>query len=95
MEEECNTKLENKIDKIMDTVTRIDKEVTSVKTTVNEREKSDVLRNEVLGQALKMQTQAHADLKDRVIKLENNQSKLVWVIISAVLVAVLGLVIKI
>lgn len=94
MEDNCNKKLEDKIDKIMDTVNRIGIDMSAVKTTINEREKSEILRNEVLSQALKTQTIAHSDLKDRVEKLEGNQSKLVWVILSAFLIAVLSLVIK-
>ena len=89
----CNNKLEEKIDRIMEAVNRVDGKIQSMDATIKEREKSEILRNEVLAQALKTQAQAHDDLKQRVDKLESNQSKIAWLVITIVVTAVIGLVI--
>lgn len=93
MDNNCNTKLEDKIDKLMEMVNKVDGKVQSMDATIKEREKSEILRNEVLSQALKTQAQTHDDLKERVDKLEANQSKLAWLVISVVVTAIIGLVV--
>lgn len=90
-----NSRLENKVDNICETVSRIDKEVSSVKSTLNEREKSEILRNEVIVKSMETHIKALESIDKRVTKLEENQGKVVWIIITLVITAVVGAVIVI
>jgi len=78
-------KLERKIDDICDTVAKIDKEVCSLKAILTEREKAEILRNEVIIQAMKIQEKS---LEKRVDKVEDNQT---WVM-RAIVGTVFGLI---
>lgn len=88
-----NSRLENKVDNICATVSRIDKEVSSVKSTLNEREKSEILRNEVIVKSMETHIKALESIDKRVAKLEENQGKVVWIVITLVITAVVGTVI--
>ena len=88
-----NSRLENKVDNICATVSRIDKEVSSVKSTLNEREKSEILRNEVIVKSMETHIKALESIDKRVAKLEENQGKVVWIVITLVITAVVGTII--
>lgn len=85
--------MEKKIDEIMNTMYKIDGKVQSMDATIKEREKSEILRNEVITQSIKTLCQAHDDLKERVDGLEKNQGKVVWLIITIVIGAIMGTII--
>lgn len=84
--ENITSRVEKKIDKLIE-------EMATVKTTLSEREKTEILREEVIKQAMKTQDNAMNNIDKRVCKLEENQSKVIWLIISTVLLAVIGTVI--
>lgn len=86
MTENITSRLEKKIDKLIE-------EMATVRTTLSERERTEILREEVIKQAMKTQDNAMNNIDKRVCKLEENQSKVIWLIVSAVLLAVIGTVI--
>lgn len=80
-------KLEKKIDEIAKTVFSIANKMSSIETTLIEREKSEILRNQILEKTV-------ISNSARIEKLE---SKFTWVIrtvIGAVIGAVIALLIK-
>lgn len=86
MTENISNRLEKKIDKLIE-------EMAGVKSTLTEREKTEIVREEVIKQAMRTQDNAMNNIDKRVSKLEENQNKVTWLIISAVLLAIIGTVI--
>lgn len=88
MSENTSDRLEKKLDSLI-------QDVSYVKATITEREKTEILRNEVVTQAFKTQDTAMANIDKRVCKLENNQDRVAWLIISTVILAILGVIIAV
>jgi hypothetical protein len=86
MSENMSSRLEKKIDGLVE-------DMATVKTTLFEREKAEILRNEVISQAMKTQDTTMCNLDKRIIKLEETQNKVAWLIISTVMLAIIGTVI--
>ena len=86
MSENISSRLEKKIDSLVE-------DMATVKTTLFEREKTDKLRDEVISQAMKTQDANISNLDKRVTKLEENQNKVIWLIVSTVILTVLGTII--
>jgi hypothetical protein len=86
MSENMSSRLEKKIDGLVE-------DMATVKTTLFEREKTDKLRDEVISQAMKTQDANISNLDKRVTKLEENQNKVIWLIVSMVITALMGAVI--
>lgn len=85
MSETANSRLEKKVDALIG-------DMASIKAILIEREKSETLRDDVIRQAMKTQDKAIDSVSCRVAKLEDSQSKVVWLIISLVIIAVVGTV---
>lgn len=88
MTENITNRLEKKLDGLIE-------DMATVKTTLFEREKTETLRDEVIKQAMKTQDTAMLSIDKRVCKLEDFQNKVVWLIVSTVLLAVIGTVIAV
>ncbi len=86
MNENTSIRLEKKIDSLVE-------DMATVKTTLFEREKTEKLRDEVISQAMKTQDANISNLDKRVTKLEENQNKVIWLIVSTVILAILGTII--
>lgn len=86
MNESVTNRLEKKIDKLIE-------EMATVRTTLSEREKTEKLRDEVISQAMKTQDANMSNLDKRITKLEENQNKVIWLIVSTVILTVLGTII--
>lgn len=86
MSENVSSRLEKKIDSLVE-------DMATVKTTLFEREKTDKLRDEVISQAMKTQDANISNLDKRVTKLEENQNKVIWLIVSTVILTILGTII--
>lgn len=86
MSENISSRLEKKIDSLVE-------DMATVKTTLFEREKTDKLRDEVISQAMKTQDANISNLDKRVTKLEENQNKVIWLIVSTVILTILGTII--
>ena len=86
MSENMSSRLEKKIDSLVE-------DMATVKTTLFEREKTDKLRDEVISQAMKTQDANMSNLDKRITKLEENQNKVIWLIVSTVILTVLGTII--
>lgn len=86
MNENMSSRLEKKIDSLVE-------DMATVKTTLFEREKTDKLRDEVISQAMKTQDANISNLDKRVTKLEENQNKVIWLIVSTVILTILGTII--
>ena len=85
MAESTTSRLEKKVDSLI-------MDVSSMKSILQEREKTEILRNEVLSQSMKIQDKAIDNLDKRVESLETNQSKITWLIVSTVVIAIIGTV---
>ena len=86
MSENMSSRLEKKIDSLVE-------DMATVKTTLFEREKTEKLRDEVISQAMKTQDANMSNLDKRITKLEENQNKVIWLIVSTVILTVLGTII--
>ncbi len=85
MAESTTARLEKKVDSLLS-------DVSSMKSILQEREKTEILRNEVIAQSMKIQDKAIHNLDKRVESLEDNQSRITWLIVSSVILAILGAV---
>lgn len=88
MSENITSRLEKKIDKLIE-------EMAGVKSTLTEREKTEMLREEVIKQAMRTQDNAMNNIDKRVCKLEETQGKVAWLIISTVILAVISTIIAV
>ena len=86
MSENMSSRLEKKIDSLVE-------DMATVKTTLFEREKTEKLRDEIISQAMKTQDANMSNLDKRITKLEENQNKVIWLIVSTVILTVLGTII--
>ena len=81
-----------KLDKIYEIVNNLNGKIQSIDATIKEREKSEILRNEVLLKSIEAQDKSMVNICERVRKLEDNQGKVVWLVISMVIASVLGVI---
>lgn len=86
MKENDTNRLEKKLDNLLE-------DVAFVKATLTEREKTEVLRNEVVMQAMKTQEASINNINTRVCNLEDGKNKIIWLVISTILLALLGTVV--
>ena len=80
-------KLEKKIDEIGKMVYAISNELSSIKTTLIEREKSEILRNQLLEQTV-------ISNQKRIEKLEGKYAWVVRTILASIIGAGMALIIK-
>lgn len=84
---EDNTKV---ITEIQVTVKNIEREISELKSSL----KSDYQTKESVVSLKESFRDCTADLEERVVKIEANLSKIVWIVLTAVITAILYLVIK-